>query len=96
MLQDVGHFRTFIVVNFGVSPNEDVLIFAKVIGQKCRFLQSCESYLYRKVKVSKNLMPLVKKYHFTRKRLFITIVFESQSIQPVFGITEDEVRFGEN
>lgn len=96
MLQDVGHFRTFIVVNFGVSPNEDVLIFAKVIGQKCRFLQSCESYLYRKAKVSKNLMPLVKKCHFTRYRLFITIVFESQPIQPVFGITEDEVRFGEN
>jgi hypothetical protein len=41
-------------------------------------------------------MPLVKKYHFTRKRLFITIVLESQPIQPVSRITEDEIRFGEN
>ncbi len=95
-MQDIGHLRTFKVINFGVSPNEGVLVFANVIRQKCRFLQSCESYLYRKAKVSKNLMPLVKKYHFTRKRLFITIVFESQPIQPVFGITEDEIRFGEN
>jgi hypothetical protein len=71
-------------------------LFANIVWQKCHFLQSCESYLYRKAKVSKNLMPLVKKYHFTRKRLFITIVLESQPIQPVSRITEDEIRFGEN
>lgn len=48
----------------------------RVVWLESQFLPSCESYYYSKAKVSKNLMPLVEKCHFTRHHLFITMVFE--------------------